>query len=137
MPLGPPKSRSERHAHSSLLLPNHLQSELNVSRLGCQVVHKSIGCWRTVLVKDPCAVKRLRRKKVGVVQNVEDLRSELNVESLRNSSDRVVLSRGKVQVYKFWTDNGIAAGIAQQIRAINDRACGRKRRGSREIAALD
>src|SRR5258708_38412471 len=46
-----------------------------------------------------------------------------------------VLQYGEIQIYKFWTNDGIAARIAQQIRAIS--AAGR-RRGcySRETSAL-
>jgi hypothetical protein len=52
-----------------------------------------------------------------VIQDIEDLRAELNIEAFRNSSDRGVLDCGEIQVYKFRTDDGIAAGIAEKIGA--------------------
>ena len=55
-----------------------------------------------------------------MVQDVEDLRPELNVESLRNAMNREVLGRGEIQVYKFWSNDGIATRIAQEIRTILD-----------------
>jgi len=52
-----------------------------------------------------------------MIQDIEDLCSELNIERLRNPSDRVVLGCGEIQVYKFGPDDGIAAGIPKKIGA--------------------
>ncbi len=52
-----------------------------------------------------------------MIEDVEDLRAELDVESLRNAMDREVLGRRKIQIYKLGSNDGIAARIAQQIGA--------------------
>ena len=62
-----------------------------------------------------------------MIQNIEDLRSELNMGPFRKVMDRDVLDYGEIQIYKFWTNDGIAAGIAHEIGAINlpaRRGCG-------------
>jgi len=46
-----------------------------------------------------------------VIEDVEDLRAELDVESLRNAMDRKVLSRREIQVYKFGPNDGIAPAL--------------------------
>jgi len=52
-----------------------------------------------------------------VIEDVEDLRPELDAESLRNAMNREVLSRREIQVYKFGPNDGIAARIAKEIGA--------------------
>ena len=54
-----------------------------------------------------------------MIQDVEDLRPELNVERLRNAMYRIVLGGGEIQVYEFGPGDGIASRIAHEIRAIN------------------
>src|SRR5467141_3782645 len=106
-----PKLRPERPANGSSLLPNHFQCKLNVSGLCRQVVQKTVGYYRSACVKDPRAIEWFRRHKVGVIEDVEDLRPELNVESLRNAMDREVLGRREIQVYKFGSNDVIATRI--------------------------
>jgi hypothetical protein len=112
-----PNLRPEQPANGSSLLPNHFQCKLNVSGLCRQVVHKSVGYYRSICVKDPRAIEWFRRHKVGVIEDVEDLRPELDAESLRNAMNREVLSRREIQVYKFGPNDGIAARIAKEIGA--------------------
>jgi hypothetical protein len=85
---------------------------LDISRLGRQSVHFAAGYYCSILIKDPGAVDWFWRIKVGVIQNIEDLRPELNVEGFRNPMNRNVLDYGKIQIYKFWTSDGIAARVA-------------------------
>ena len=110
----PPKSQAGSRGTSAFSeLPNHFEPKLNVSGCGCQGVHFSVGRYSSGLVKNPGAVVWPRRYKVRAIQNVEDLRPELNVERLRNAMDRIILGRGEIQVYKLGAVNGIATGIAQ------------------------
>jgi hypothetical protein len=97
----PPKSQAgSRGTLAFFELPDHLDRKLDVSWLGRQLVHKSAASRsRSILVEDRAAGVRQRRHEVGVIQDVENLRSELNVERFRNSTDRIVLGRGEIQVY--------------------------------------
>jgi len=56
-----------------------------------------------------------------MIQNVEELGSELYVEALRNPPDPVVLEKREIQVRQGWPDQGISAGIAGQIEACRER----------------
>src|ERR1700688_4580371 len=75
-------------------LPDHLQRKLDVSGLRRQVVHVPVGQGRSGRVKYPSAIDRLWGNKVGAIQDVENLRAELNIKRLRNAVDRNVLGRG-------------------------------------------
>src|SRR5712691_5200931 len=59
------------------------------------------------------------RRKVGVIQDVEKLRPELDAGALRNLLDGEVLVHREIKVDQRRPDNAIAAGIAQEIRTIN------------------
>src|SRR2546422_3435576 len=63
------------------------------------------------------ALKGVGRLKVWVIQDVEKLRPELHFEGLRNLRHREVLVCREVKIEESRTDNTIAAGIAQEIRA--------------------
>src|SRR5437868_12916689 len=52
-----------------------------------------------------------------MIENVENFRAKLNVESLGNLLDVVVLEHGEVQRSQAGTCDDIAAGIAAQIEA--------------------
>src|SRR5882757_8881362 len=117
-----PACALERTTCSAMILtslPDHLQCKLDVPGLCRQVVHIPAAKRRSTRVKNPSAVEWLWRNKVGAIQDVEDLRAKLNVEGLRNATYWIVLGCGKIQVYKLGPNNGIAAGIAKEIRAIN------------------
>src|SRR2546427_7125948 len=55
------------------------------------------------------------RSKVDVIQNVEDLRTELHVESLRDPFDVIVFKQREVQRCDARADQNVAAGIAAQV----------------------
>src|ERR1700704_280107 len=127
-------ARSERRSSFSKL-PNQFQGELDISWLRRQTVDFAVGYDRAGLIKDPGAVDWLRRSKVGVIQNIENLCAELNIERFRKAMDRNVLDNGEIQIYKFWTNDGVAARVSQQIRAIYSPAR-RRARSAREISTL-
>src|SRR6266403_5536278 len=108
---------------------------LNVTRLCRQRVHESVGCNCPGGVKDSRASKRLGWQKVRVIEDIKDLRPELDVEILRNAMDGEVLSRGEIHIDKFRANERVAASIAQEIRAIN-LAAGRRSRGAGKSTAL-
>src|SRR5712691_2929972 len=58
-----------------------------------------------------------RRSEVRVIQNVEDFRSELNVESFGNTLDVIVLKQREVQRGDAWTNQNIAPGISAKVEA--------------------
>ena len=71
---------------------HHLDCELNFSRAGSgfrQCSRDRIG--RAVSLKDVRVRRRSWWSEIGTIQYVEDLRPELNVESLRDAPDVVIL----------------------------------------------
>jgi hypothetical protein len=102
-----------------VLLPDDFHCELNVTRLGSQVINAPGTGWRSVRIKNRTAVCRLGWCEVRVVQDVENLRAKLNVESFRDAVDWVVLKHGKVHVDEFRPDYAVTTGIAQKVRAIH------------------
>jgi hypothetical protein len=85
------RTRATGNTEQVCPLPNEFQGKLDISWLGCQRVYFAAGYDRASLIKDPGSVDRLRRRKVGVIQNIENLRAELNIERLRPAMDRNVL----------------------------------------------
>src|SRR5260370_12606970 len=72
-----------------------------------------------------------RRSEVRVIQNVEDFRSELNVESFGNALDVIVLEQGEVQRCYAGTDQYVASSVAAKVetqregnRPADARRCG-------------
>jgi hypothetical protein len=100
-------------------LPDDFHCELNVTRLGSQVINAPGTGWRSVRIKDRTAVCRLGWCEVRVVQDVENFRAKLNVEGFRDAMDWIVLEHGKVHVDEFRPDHTVTTGIAQQVRAIH------------------
>lgn len=54
-----------------------------------------------------------------MIQDVEDLCSELDIECFRDSMDREILGHREIQIHQFGPYHGITARIAQQIGAIH------------------
>src|SRR5207302_3963972 len=101
-------------------LPDDLQRELDVPGLRHHELQTSSAARSSVLIEYlglAGAKEGQRRPKVGVVQDVEKLCPELHAGALRNLPHREVLVDRKIQVNEPRTDNAIAAGIAQEIRA--------------------
>src|SRR5216683_8051268 len=81
----------------AFLLPNHLYCELDLPRwrrCGGQRSGRAVvgGVLRSPrFVENIRIVGYYRQRKVGVVQYIENRGPELNIESLRNPPDRIVL----------------------------------------------
>src|SRR5690348_10859440 len=59
-------------------------------------------------------IRSIRRPKVCVVKDVEELSTELHIERLRDSGDVVVLEYGDIQILQSWTYDAIPAGVSPQ-----------------------
>ena len=67
-----------------------------------------------------CAEKRIRVVgcfKIRMVQDIEKLRSELNIESFRDFLDVIVLKDREVEVHQPWAYHRVSAHISQSVRA--------------------
>ena len=94
-------------------LPNEFQRKLNDtvihlcrSELPEQSIRRSIRIERTEITG---------RRKVSVIQDIEKLRAELQVESLGNSWDPVVLEQGEIHIKQPWSNNRIAPDVAANV----------------------
>ena len=94
-------------------LPNEFQRKLNDtvihlcrSELPEQSIRRSIRVERTEVTG---------RRKVSVIQDIEKLRAELQVESLGNSWDPVVLEQGEIHIKQPWSNNRIAPDVAANV----------------------
>lgn len=52
-----------------------------------------------------------------MIENIENFRAELNVESLGNPLDVIVLEQGEVQRSHTWTNQHVASRISSQVEA--------------------
>jgi hypothetical protein len=116
-------------------LPDHFQAKLNLAR-ACSGggEHARVLQGVSVRVKDRVIVaigQEIRRRKVCVVQDIEELGTELNIESFRNSCHAKILEDGEVDRGQSGTVQAIATGIAEQIRAS---ACDRRQRSAKRSA---
>jgi len=106
---------------SKMGLPDELQRKLNVPGLrhdrGLQTSSPRGRPVRIKQLRRARAKKGQRWPKVGVVQDVEKLRSKLDAEALRNLGDQEVLIHREVEIEQTWTINAIAAGVPDEIRA--------------------
>src|SRR5258708_38873867 len=72
---------------------------------------------------ESCSIKNVRvrwrggRSKVWMIENVEYLRTELNVESLRDTLDVIVLKQREVQRGDAWANQDVAPCIAAKVEA--------------------
>src|SRR6266571_7831637 len=123
------------HPPQSVGLPNEFYGELNLSwiRSGlAQQTSTAVDC--AVAIQHVCVeVTQTRHVKIGVVQDIEELRPELYIEALRNPPDVVVLKYGKVEIRQARPHQSVAADIASKVVAtqIPRRECGpdTRRRG--------
>src|ERR1700676_194614 len=113
-------------------LPHYLQRELNVSRQRDQALQTSCIGRRSIrqeYLGITGAIKGQGRRKVGVVEDIEKLRPELHVQALRNLLHPEVFDQRKIHVFQRRSNDAIAAGIAEEIRA-SARKTGAKRPAS-------
>src|SRR6516165_12765200 len=98
-------------------LPNDLQRKLDFS-------HRHLGGREGAEVRNRSSVRGKRLEivsihccEVGAIQNVEELSPELDIESLGNFPDVIVLNYGEIKVGQPWSNDGIAPQVAQKIDA--------------------
>ena len=98
------------------LLPDHLQAKLNLARAcSSRSEHARVLQRITIRVKDRVIVaigQEIGRRKVRVVQDIEELRTELNIEIFRDSRHAKILEDREVDGGKSRTIQAIASGIA-------------------------
>ena len=78
-------------------LEGHLDRKLNFPRRRGGPREYTWRGWPPGPIEDIRVVGCGGRRKVGVVENVEDLGAELHVEALRNSLERHVLEQREIQ----------------------------------------
>jgi hypothetical protein len=100
-------------------LPNQFYSELNLSWIRSEIGQQTgtaIHC--AVAIYHVCVARtQIRHIKIGVVQDIEELRPELYIEALRNPPDVVALNDGKVKIRQARSNQCIAADIASEVEA--------------------
>ncbi len=95
-------------------LPVDLHAELNLAGISaCRINRTRATDRRSVLVEQSAVVEW--RLEVGVIENIEELCTELHVEALRNPLDVVILEYGKVQVDDTGTVDFVTSRITQEI----------------------
>ena len=94
-------------------LPDYFQSKLNLSCCGLRPLYRAYLRDQVVMVtrvKNHIVV--VGRLKIGAVQSIEGLGSELNFEGFGDTRNIEVLEHGKVEVKFSWPDQSIAADRA-------------------------
>src|SRR5712691_8357843 len=102
-----------------ILLPDHLERELDYPCLGCCRGYQA----RTVaerprFIKNIRIVGVYRQRKVRAIENVENLGSELHVEVFRNPSDGIVLEKRDIKVHEARSGNDVSTGVPSQIETL-------------------
>src|SRR5712671_2559323 len=98
----------EDHFHGNLNLPRRRGSRGQPAR------HR---VWSSRPIKNIRVRRRGRRSKVWMIENVENLRTELNVESLRDPLYVIVLEQGEIQRCDARTNQDVAPCIAAKVKA--------------------
>ena len=103
-------------------LPVEFQSELDFSGQARQSGEVAQAGGSAIVVEDPgvaVTAIRLWRHEVGVVKDIKDLSSELNVEGFRDARDRERLVNREVHVHKIGAVQLIPADVKRrQIGAV-------------------
>src|SRR5258708_22525255 len=97
-------------------LKDDLDGKVNLSSRGVRRRQQAgRGVPGSVREEDVRVTRDRRHVEIGMIENVEELRAELQVEVLRNSPDVVVLEHGEVHLRCARSDQNIAAGIASNV----------------------
>ncbi len=120
---------ANRSYSSCLRLEDYFERELDLSlRDGCSDQRARDGIEGSGTVKDVgIAVAYLRRRKIGVIDDVKHLRAELHVEGLRDAPDVVVLEHREVQAGDAGANQNIAPGIASEVETLREHGGDRRR----------
>src|SRR6266478_1512923 len=103
---------------STLELKDYLHRKLNFPcrcSSGRQPTRHRI--WGSRPIKNIRVCRRGGRSKVWMIENVEDLGAELNVESLGNSLNVIILEKREVQRCDAWANQDVAPCIAAKVEA--------------------
>src|SRR5690349_17992636 len=95
------------------LLPEQLQSELDLARRGRRARNRSRGSGkaRQICGRGRREDDEVRSVEISAVQEIEDLSPELDAKPLANSC---FLQNGKVPCGEPWTCVGVPAGVAKE-----------------------
>ena len=112
---------------NALSLPDHLERKLDlplrrILEGGLQHSRRAVirGIQRSPrTVENIGIVGRHRKRKIGMVQDVEDFGSELHIERFRNPPDVIVLENREVEVHKAWSGDIVAAGSSTQVYTVD------------------
>src|SRR5258708_16927920 len=104
-----------------LSLPHKFNRELNLpgcSRGGSK--RAAAGHWRQILVEDQDA-GRVRRRKVGMVQDIKELCPKLYIEGFGDALDAIILVQRHVQVQHTRPHSDITPSVAQPVHRVRNR----------------
>src|SRR6202051_551840 len=111
-----------------ILLPeleNHFQPELDFSRGNCSLIDRPrTSGGSAVRIEQRTIVNRCVEDRV--IENIKELRTELNVEILGDLLDIVVLEQREIEIERTWSDHAIAPDIGEQV--LTGSGCRRKGR---------
>src|SRR6266851_8314448 len=130
-------NKSMRHPKRQRGLPDQFECELNLAGRGLSGSQESRTLSTlTGFIKSSEVVRG--RSEIGAVENIENFRPELGIETLRDTSHVIVLKNREIQFRKARTNYHVSAQVAAEIRAILHprRKCGRRVRRPWEISAL-
>src|ERR1700724_2893657 len=107
------RKRNAWCAQPAEVSPDNLERKLDLSgvdRRRGQLTRNAGRCSRRI--ENVGVIGEYRHGEVGVIQDIEELRPELHIETFRNPPDIVILEKGKIQVRNSWSDQDVATGIA-------------------------
>src|ERR1700676_5661967 len=105
--------RNQEHAARYGQLPHYLQGELNLSRrCGGGIQRAGTRSWSPALIENSTVGGW--GIEVSSIENVKELRPELDIESLGDPPDIVVLVEREIKVLKTRTSQGVSPGIAEE-----------------------
>src|ERR1700737_2484941 len=100
-------------------LPNQLQRKLNLARwrLG-RSNQSSVANPLARRVEDISVIQRWR--EICVIEDIEKLRAELNVKSVGDALDIVILENRKIKVHKPGSNQSVPAEVSTQGNRVGD-----------------
>ncbi len=96
------------------LSQDEFQSELNLTRGRRRRIQTSGTVYRTAATVKHCAIVE-RRRKIGVVENIEKLCAKLDVGTLRDGLYFRILYQGKIKIRQPGSNQGISLQMAAQV----------------------
>jgi len=98
------------------LLPDQLQPQLNLPR-GSGPDHACIDDRLPARIKYGiiCVIQKIGSRKVGMIQNIEELSSELHIERFREFWDMRVLENREVYRLEAWSIQAVSACMVDEV----------------------